>query len=109
MGEGMTKSRRDRYLLNPYRDWSESQRIPIHEGLGIDLLDAETARWDYYGANGAIVNLIGRGDYSSIHLIDIAEGEKTNPVQHLYEEIFYVLDGYGSTMFELTNGEHRSV
>ena len=37
---------RDLFFLNPYRDWAEAQRIPIHEGFAIDLLSVETAPWD---------------------------------------------------------------
>ena len=28
-------SRRDKILLNPYRDWAKAQGIPIYEGFGL--------------------------------------------------------------------------
>ena len=86
----------DRFLLNPYRDWAQAQRIPIYEGFAFDLLSVETKPWDFTEANGALVHLSGRGDYASIFLHDIPEGKKTRRMQNCFEEVFYVLQGYGS-------------
>jgi mannose-6-phosphate isomerase-like protein (cupin superfamily) len=98
----------DKILLNPYRDWAAAQRIPIYEGFGLDLLALETSRWDFTETNGALVHLNGRGDYAAIFLIEIAEGGSTRRMQHCFEEVFYVLEGHGSTTVTLADGRSRS-
>ena len=80
-------SKRDKILLNPYRDWAKAQGIPIYEGFGLDLLALETSRWDFTETNGALVHLNGRGDYASVFLIDIPEAGKTRRMQHCFEEV----------------------
>lgn len=101
-------SRRDKILLNPYRDWAKAQGIPIYEGFGLDLLALETSRWDFTETNGALVHLNGRGDYASVFLIDIQEAGKTRRMQHCFEEVVYVLEGHGSTTVLLSDGKPRS-
>jgi uncharacterized RmlC-like cupin family protein len=100
--------RREKILLNPYRDWAKAQRIPIYEGFGLDLLALETGRWDLTGTAGALVHLNGRGDYASVFVIDIPEGGKTRRMQHCFEEVIYVLSGHGSTSVALSDGSSRS-
>jgi mannose-6-phosphate isomerase-like protein (cupin superfamily) len=100
--------RREKILLNPYRDWAKAQRIPIYEGFGLDLLALETGRWDLTGTAGALVHLNGRGDYASVFVIDIPEGGKTRRMQHWFEEVIYVLSGHGSTSVALSDGSSRS-
>src|SRR5215831_18380096 len=90
-------SRREKILLNPYRDWAKGQGIPIYEGFGLDLLALETSRWDFTETNGALIHLNGRGGYASVFLIDIPEAGKTRRMQHWFEEVISVLEGHGST------------
>ncbi len=98
---------KDRFLLNPYTDWTTAQDIPVYEGFGVDMLACETQPWGFTEANGALVHLKGRGDYISVFLHDLPPGGKTRPMQHCFEEIFYVLEGHGSTRVTLTDGtEH---
>jgi len=40
--------------------------------------------------------------------IDLAAGAKTAPQRHLYEEVVYVLSGYGSTTVETSDGRTHS-
>ena len=98
---------RDRFLLNPYTDWTVAQGIPVYQGFGVDMLACETKPWGFTEANGALVHLDGRGDYVSVFLHDLPPGGKTRPMGHCFEEIFYVLEGHGSTRVTLTDGtEH---
>jgi mannose-6-phosphate isomerase-like protein (cupin superfamily) len=98
---------KDRFLLNPYTDWTDAQGIPVYEGFGVDMLACETKPWDFTEANGALIHLKGRGDYVSVFLHDLPPGGKTRPMQHCFEEVFYVLEGHGSTRVTLTDGtEH---
>lgn len=54
------------------------------------------------------MHLKGRGDFLAVFVIDLAPGASTEPQQHLYEEVIYVLEGHGSTTFETHDGETHS-
>jgi mannose-6-phosphate isomerase-like protein (cupin superfamily) len=97
-----------KFLLDPYLDWTKSEGIPVHEGFGVDLFELETAHWPRFDAKGAFVHLTGRGDFVSCYLLDIAAGKKTRPINHLYECMFYVLEGQGSTTVEGPDGSSHS-
>ena len=96
------------FLVDPYMDWAREQRIPIHEDFGIDLLEIETAPWDWYGARGAFAHTHGRGDFMANYVVEISPGGKSAPVRHLYESFVYVLSGHGSTTLWLPNGEKQT-
>ena len=58
-----------------------------------------------FGCDGAAVHLKGRGDFSSMFLLEITKGGSNWAVQqHLFEKVIYVLEGHGSTQVELANG-----
>ena len=97
-----------KFLLDPYLDWANGEGVPVHLDFGHDLLALETAPWDRYGARGCFAHTHGRGDFMANYVIEVDPGAKTRPVKHLYEAFFYVLEGYGSTMVWLPNGEKRS-
>ncbi len=93
-----------KYLLDPYGDWVAGEGVPVVEDLGVDLLAVETAPWPRFGAGGAIVHLKGRGDFVAVFVLDIPPGGKTEPQQHLFEEVVYVLSGHGGTTIETHGG-----
>ena len=84
-------------LLDPYGSWAAREGVPVVEDFGVDLIKVATAPWPRFGVDGAIVDLKGRGDFVSIFLLDLAAGAATSPQRHLYEEVVYVLSGFGST------------
>lgn len=97
-----------RYLLDPYKDWAESEDIPIHSDFGLDLLALETGPWDRYDARGCFAHLHGRGDFMSNYVLEVEPTRRTRPVKHLYEAFFYVLTGHGSTVVWLPDGTTRT-
>src|SRR5258708_29276424 len=80
-----------------YQEWVEAEGVPGHEGMALNLLRLDTADWPRFGVNGAAVHFLGRGDFCSMFLYDIGAGRASLPVRHLYEAIYFVLDGRGST------------
>ena len=103
-----TNSEEPKFLFDPYLDWTENEGIPTVEDFGVDLTKVETAPWPRLGANGAFVHLKGRGDFLTVFVIDIEPGGATAPQQHLYEEVYYVLEGQGSTTVESHDGQTHS-
>lgn len=95
-------------LYEPYLDWCEAEGLPIVEDFCVDLHKVETKPWDRTGAAGAFVHLKGRGDFIAINLHELAPGGKTSPQRHLFEEVFLVIEGHGSAVVELADGERRS-
>ena len=95
-----------RLLIDPYLDWVAAEGLPVHEDFGVDLLSAETAPWPRLGerCNGAFVHLKGRGDWMTVFLLEVPPGGQSAPQQHLFDELFYVLSGSGSTVIELPGG-----
>lgn len=97
-----------KFLVDPYKDWSTGEGIPIHFDFGHDLLELETGPWDRYDARGCFAHTVGMGDFMANYVIEVLPGRKTSPVKHLYEAFFFVLAGYGSTTVWLPNGEVRT-
>jgi mannose-6-phosphate isomerase-like protein (cupin superfamily) len=97
-----------RYGVDPYLDWVKKEGLPVAEDYGIDLFSVQTRAWPRFGVKGAAVHLKGRGDFCNMFVFDIPPGKSTNPQRHLYEEVYYVLEGSGSTQIEFEDGQKRS-
>lgn len=106
--EELAQYRRDRVLVDPYLEWAEGEGVPVIEDFGVDLLVAETRPWARFGCDGAIVHLKGRGNFCSTFLFDLPPGGGTAPQRHLYEDVYYVLSGHGSTRVEDSEGRTHS-
>jgi mannose-6-phosphate isomerase-like protein (cupin superfamily) len=94
--------------VDVYLEWLRREGIPVTEDFGVDLLAVPTAPWARCEAKGAAVHLKGRGDFLCMFVLDIDAGKATTPQKHLYEEVFYVLDGRGSTTIETADGRKHS-
>ena len=88
--------------------WADNEGVPITEDFGIDLLKVPTGPWPRFGVDGGIAHLKGRGDFVSMFVLDLKPGAQTTPQKHLYEEVVYVLSGYGSTTVETSDGRKHS-
>ena len=104
----MTDQPAARYGIDPYLDWVAKEGLPVAEDYGIDLFKVETKLWSRYGVKGAAVHLKGRGDFCNMFLLELPPGGSTSPQKHLYEDVYYVLEGSGSTQLEFPDGSKRS-
>ena len=100
----MSEPQQPRYGIDPYLDWVRREGLPVTEDYGVDLFAVETADWPRYGAKGGAVHMKGRGDFASMFVLEIAPGKSTVPQRHLYEDVYYVLEGQGSTQLEFADG-----
>lgn len=83
-----------------YREFRENEGIPHHTGMYVkDVTSLETGEWDRTGQSGAFINLFGMEYVCDLQLHEIEPAGETNALQHLYEEIVYVLRGNGMTVF----------
>jgi quercetin dioxygenase-like cupin family protein len=77
----------------------EEQGVPIHYGeVGYyDLRDMTLGQWKRMQAEGAFFDLSGTGGQQGTYVIQIPGAGAISPEKHMYEEIFYVLEGRGTT------------
>ena len=59
-----------RVLIDPYKDWVEGEKIPVHLDFGHNLLELKTDLWELYEAKGCFAHTHGAGDFmlSLIHI-----------------------------------------
>ncbi|MCH8918066.1 MAG: hypothetical protein IIC52_08410 [Proteobacteria bacterium] len=95
-------------MLDPYLQWCGGEGIPIHEEFCVNLHQLETRPWARLGIDGALVHMLGRGDFISIFLYDIPPGAQSTPQQHLFEEVMLVVEGHGSAKIETHDGQTHS-
>ncbi len=104
----MSEATQPRYGVDPYLDWVKKEGLPIAEDYALDLFEVETAEWPRYGVKGAAAHLKGRGDFCNMFVLELPPGKSTIPQRHLYEDVYYVLEGRGSTQIEFEDGQKRS-
>jgi quercetin dioxygenase-like cupin family protein len=104
----MSEQDTPRFGIDPYLDWIANEGLIVHEDYGIYLTDVETAMWPRFGVPGAAIHCKGRGDFATMFLFDLPPGGATEPMQHLFEKVVYVLEGTGSTQLEFEDGSKRS-
>jgi len=93
---------------SPYETYMAEQDLPIHRGtIGFrDTRDLTLAPWKRMGVQGAFIELNGCGGLQGIHVLQVPGAGSVNPEKHMYEEIFYVLEGRGTT--EIWSGDDKS-
>lgn len=96
----------ERFAIDTYREWVDGECVPTAEDFAVNLLETPVGRWERFDANGAVINVKGRGDYLDLWLIEVPPGGSTAPVHHLFEAVVYVISGRGSTVVELAGEEH---
>ena len=96
------------FLHDSFLAWCDKQPVPVIEHFGIDLMRVDTRPWDLYGMNGAVCLMKGRDDFVSVFCFELPPGSKSREMHHLYEEVVYVMDGYGSTQIETPDGQKHS-
>lgn len=81
-----------------YDKFMESEGIPIFRGLGARRAqDLPLGDWKRTGGRGSYIQLHGTEGKWGAYLIEVPAAGALNPEKHLYEEIFLVLEGRGST------------
>ena len=104
----MNEATQARYGVDPYLDWVKKEGLPVAEDYAMDLFEVPTAYWPRFGVKGATAHLKGRGDFCNMFVLELGPGQSTIPQRHLYEDVYYVLEGNGSTQIEFEDGQKRS-
>src|SRR5262245_28380652 len=85
-------------LKTAYDRFMKSEGIPIVEGWYVaDVRETERRPWKRLGGKGAFIQLYGLEDITALYVVEIPPGEALKTERHMYEEIYYILAGSGST------------
>ncbi len=92
-----------------YDSWQAGEGIPIHKVFHIEqMADVELGEWKRFGCRGAFVNLAD-AHITTAAVIEIAPGEATTPVKHMFEALIYVVRGSGRTTISSPGYSQTSV
>jgi quercetin dioxygenase-like cupin family protein len=82
----------------PYDDFMESQGIPIYREIGVRRVqDLPRQPWKRMGGNGTFIQLLGTEGLWGCYVVEVPGAGALNPERHLYEEMFLVVEGRGTT------------
>lgn len=85
-------------LKTPYDEYMEAQEIPIVREIGIAKLQELTLTpWARMGGRGSFIQLFGTEGRWGSYVVEVPGAGALNVERHLYEEVFLVLDGRGTT------------
>lgn len=83
---------------SPYDLFIESQGIPIHRDIGVHKIqNLPLAPWKRLGGRGTAIQLLGSEHLWGMYVVEVPGRGALNPERHLYEEIYYVVEGRGTT------------
>ncbi|MDA1173767.1 MAG: cupin domain-containing protein, partial [Chloroflexi bacterium] len=83
---------------SPYDLFMESQGIPIHRDVGVQKIqDLPMGDWKRLGGRGTAIQLLGTEHMWGMYVVEVPGAGALNPERHLYEELYYVIEGRGST------------
>lgn len=81
-----------------YEVFMDEQNIPIYRGLGVyDTRQLPLAPWKRMGGQGTFLQLDGQAGIWGMYVVEVPAGGVLNSERHIYEEVFLVIEGRGST------------
>jgi len=97
-----------RRVKTAYDQFMEAEGIPVFRDIGVSKVqNLPLARWDRTGGRGTYIQLHGTEGKWGCYLIEVPAAGVLNAEKHLYEEIFYVVEGRGSTEVWLDSDRKR--
>jgi quercetin dioxygenase-like cupin family protein len=82
----------------PYDQFMVDEGIPIYRDLGIsNVRDLPLGEWKRTGGRGSYMQLYGTETKWGHHVVEVPAGGALNPEKHMYEEIYIVVEGRGTT------------
>ena len=94
----------------PYDAFMESEGIPVFRDIGISKVqNLPLAPWKRTGGRGTYIQLHGTEGKWGTYLVEVPGAGALNAEKHLYEEIYYVVEGRGTTEVWLDKDSKRHV
>src|SRR3954468_13388377 len=83
---------------SPYDLFMDSEGIPIFRDIGVSKVqNLPMGPWKRKGGKGTYIQLTGTEGKGGYYVVEVPGAGALNPEKHLYEEIFFVVEGRGST------------
>lgn len=93
-----------------YDRFMESEGLPIVRGVGIqNVKQLELADWPRMGGRGTYIQLSGTEGKWGCYLVEVPAAGALNTEKHLYEELYLVVEGRGTTEVWLEEGGKKHV
>lgn len=94
--------------LFTYDLWAQTLGLPIHRGYFMeDLRKLEVGWWKERGCAAAFVQLVGQEGVTETRVTEIAPGQSVPALQLAFDEVVYVLQGWGATTVWRPGGADR--
>src|SRR5690606_30379145 len=82
----------------PYDLFMEEEGIPCFRGIGVSRVqDLPRADWARKGGRGTFIQLFGTEGKWGCFVVEVPGGGALNPERHMFEEIYFVVEGRGTT------------
>jgi mannose-6-phosphate isomerase-like protein (cupin superfamily) len=82
----------------PYDQFMEDECVPVFRDLGVSSVkNLALAPWARKGGRGTFIQLYGTETKWGCFLVEVPAGGALNPEKHMFEEIYIVVEGRGST------------
>jgi quercetin dioxygenase-like cupin family protein len=81
-----------------YDTFMEEQGIPIYRDIGVrKVQDLPRRPWKRMGGSGTFIQLLGTEGLWGCYVVEVPGAGALNPERHLYEELYLVVEGRGTT------------
>jgi mannose-6-phosphate isomerase-like protein (cupin superfamily) len=85
-------------VKTPYDLFMQGEGIPVFRDIGIDKVqNLPLQPWKRLGGNASFIQLIGTESKWGSFVVEVPGRGALEPMRHMYEEIYYVVEGRGST------------
>lgn len=85
-------------LPTPYDTFMEEEGIPVFRGLGIkNVRELPLEPWKRTGGKGSYIQLYGTEGKWGCYVVEVPAAGALNPEKHMFEKIYMVIEGRGST------------
>lgn len=82
----------------PYDEFMEAQEIPIYRDIGVSKVqDLPMKPWKRMGGKGTFIQLYGTEGLWGCYVVEVPGSGALNAEKHLYEEMYFVVEGRGTT------------
>ena len=94
----------------PYDLFMESEEIPIYRDIGVSKVqNLPLQPWKRTGGRGSYIQLHGTEGKWGSYVVEVPGAGALNPEKHMYEEVYLVVEGRGSTEVWLEGDNKRHV
>ncbi|HUB96274.1 MAG TPA: cupin domain-containing protein [Stellaceae bacterium] len=92
----------------PYDKFMEAEGIPVVREIGVSKVqNLPLQPWRRLGGRGTYIQLLGTEGKWGCYVVEVPARGALNAERHLYEEIYYVVEGRGSTEVWLEGDRKR--